>query len=97
MSKYDLLITGGRVLDPANELDEVCDIAISDGYIEKVQKEIDPSFGKSVEDWTGNWIIPGFIDTHVHVGGPRSELEWSRPGQLSARPLSAALAHRTTP
>ena len=72
MSKYDLLITGGRVLDPANDLDEVCDIAISDGYIEKVQKEIDPSFGKSVEDWTGNWIIPGFIDTHVHVGGPRS-------------------------
>ena len=49
MSKYDLLITGGRVLDPANELDEVCDIAISNGYIEKVQKEIDPSFGKSVE------------------------------------------------
>ena len=72
MPKYDLLIAGGTVLDPANSLETVADVAISDGLVDRVEPEIDRSLAAEVVDAAGLWVMPGMVDGHVHVGGERS-------------------------
>ena len=72
MPRYDLLIAGGTVLDPANSLEAVADVAISDGLVDRVEPEIDRSLAAEVMDADGLWVMPGMVDGHVHVGGERS-------------------------
>ncbi len=69
----DILITNGRVIDPANGIDEVTDLAISDGTIARVGK----GRGKAREtiDATGRIVCPGLIDVHVHCREPGHEEE----------------------
>ena len=57
---YDLAITGGRVLDPANLIDDVLNIAISNGQIVKVTRK--PVKANQVIDASGLVVVPGFID-----------------------------------
>lgn len=74
--QYDLLLRGGHVLDPRNNVDAVQDVAIRDGRIAAVAAEIDPGAAFKVIDVTGLYVTPGLIDLHVHVfagaGEPRS-------------------------
>ncbi len=72
MPRYDLLIVGGTVLDPANSIEAVADVAVSGGRVERVEAEIDRSMAAEVVDVRGCWVIPGMIDGHVHVGGERA-------------------------
>ena len=72
MPRYDLLIAGGAVLDPANSFESVADVAISDGRVERVEPEIDRSLAGEVVDAVGLWVMPGMVDGHVHVGGERA-------------------------
>ena len=72
MPKYDLLIAGGTVLDPANSFEAVADVAISDGRVDRVEPEIDRSMAAEVVDAAGLWVMPGMVDGHVHVGGERA-------------------------
>ena len=72
MPKYDLLIAGGSVLDPANSFEGVADVAISDGRVDRVEPEIDRSLAAEVVGADGSWVMPGMIDGHVHVGGERA-------------------------
>ena len=65
--KYDLLLKGGRVVDPAQEIDAMLDVAIRGGRIEKLAAGIDPSSAKEVRDVGGLLVTPGLIDLHVHV------------------------------
>lgn len=67
MANYDLLIRNGRVLDAESGLDEVADIGISNGKIERIDQDIDPAHASDSVDATNQWVIPGMIDTHVHV------------------------------
>ncbi|MBT7004417.1 MAG: hypothetical protein HOA06_06810, partial [Chloroflexi bacterium] len=67
MANYDLLIRNGRVLDAESGLDEVADIGISNGKIERIDQDIDPVHASDSVDATNQWVIPGMIDTHVHV------------------------------
>ena len=67
MPRYDCLLCGGRVLDPANALDGRYDIGILHGRIEAVEPRLDPAAADAVFDMTGKWVMPGHIDTHVHV------------------------------
>jgi hypothetical protein len=69
MAKYDLLLTGGTVLDPANGLEGVSDVGISAGRIERVAPDIDPLDADDTIDVSGKWVMPGQIDTHAHVAG----------------------------
>lgn len=64
--KYDLLIKGGHVIDPANGIDKIADIAVSKGVIAKVAAKIEEPAGKIVEA-KGLYVTPGFIDMHTHV------------------------------
>ncbi|HWQ34444.1 MAG TPA: amidohydrolase/deacetylase family metallohydrolase [Blastocatellia bacterium] len=65
--KYDLLLRGGHVIDPKNNLSERRDVAIAGGVIAAVEKNIDPATAARVVDVTGLYITPGLVDIHVHV------------------------------
>ncbi|WP_315705363.1 MULTISPECIES: amidohydrolase/deacetylase family metallohydrolase [unclassified Bradyrhizobium] len=66
-ASFDLLLRGGRVIDPASGIDGLKDVAIRDGRIAAVQSDILPSSAKDVVDVTGQLVLPGLIDTHAHV------------------------------
>jgi urease alpha subunit len=63
---HDLLITNGRVIDPANSIDAVLDVAVRWGKIVAVGERLDPSDAASVFDASGLIVAPGLIDAHVH-------------------------------
>jgi len=66
---YDVLLRGGHVIDPANEIDGVMDVAISGTNIAKVAAHIPPADAKKVVDVEGLYVTPGLIDLHGHVTG----------------------------
>jgi len=71
-----ILIEGGRVIDPANKMDEVLDVLIEDGRIAAVGP---PRSGRAaapldrVLDARGKVVCPGFVDLHVHLREPGRE------------------------
>lgn len=67
-----LLIQNGRVIDPASNLDAKSDVLIEDGKIKKVEKAIDESADRTI-DASGCFVMPGFIDLHVHLRDPGFE------------------------
>jgi hypothetical protein len=64
-----LLLTGGRVVDPRNGVDAVLDLAIEDGRIVEVGPALPARRAVRVLDLSGRVVIPGIIDTHVHLTG----------------------------
>jgi len=66
-AEYDLVIRGGRVLDAAQHLDRVADVAIHDGRIATIRPNIAPTAAKEVLDATGKLVMPGLIDIHTHL------------------------------
>ena len=62
----DLILTGGRVIDPANGRDEVADVAFTDGKVAAVGREL-PRGGAKTVDVSGKLVTPGLIDLHTHV------------------------------
>ena len=66
------IIKNGRVLDPANRLDKVCNILVEDGKIAKVGVDLSAA-GAEIIDATGKVVTPGFIDMHVHLREPGQE------------------------
>jgi N-acyl-D-aspartate/D-glutamate deacylase len=64
-NQHDLVITGGRVIDPETGLDAVRNIGIRNGSI--VAISTDPLQGKATIDVSGHVVAPGFIDCHVHT------------------------------
>ena len=67
-----LLIKNGHVLDPATETDEEIDIFIEDGKIAKRGKKLKCK-AERVIDAAGSYVMPGFIDLHVHLRDPGYE------------------------
>jgi dihydroorotase len=64
--QYDLLIKGGHLMDPKNNIDEPMDIAIKGDKIALVQKSIDSGLSTQVIDATGLYVCPGLVDIHTH-------------------------------
>lgn len=69
-----LLIKGGRIIDPANNVDAVKDILLQGGKIAQVAKSIKNSSAKAVEA-KGKVVAPGLIDMHAHLRQPGREDE----------------------
>lgn len=65
---YDLLIKNAVVVDPANEIHRRADIAIENGVIAAVEDELPASQSREILDFEGAHVLPGIIDTHVHLG-----------------------------
>jgi dihydroorotase len=76
---YDLLLKGGHVIDPANDIDGVTDVAIVGDKIAAVQQNIPPNQAGKVVDVSGLYVTPGLIDIHVHIGHGGAPLDWFAP------------------
>jgi len=64
---FDLLLRGGRVIDPASGRDGIADIGVADGRIAAVAASLPEAAAREVVDVTGKLVLPGLIDTHAHV------------------------------
>ena len=64
---YELLLQGGHVLDPKNNVNATMDVAIADGKVALVAPDIDPILARQVVDVSGFYVTPGLVDIHVHV------------------------------
>ena len=67
LARYDLLITGGDVLDPAAGFDGKFDVAIAGGRIAAIEPSIDPARADRVIDASGQIVTPGLVDLHTHI------------------------------
>ena len=68
-----ILITGGRIIDPAQGFDSVGDVLVSDGLIMSIEKSIEPPEGAQLVDANGMVVCPGFVDLHCHLRDPGLE------------------------
>ena len=64
---YSIVIKGGHIIDPKNNIDKVMDIAVKDGKIALIAENIDAKEGVQVVSAQGLYVTPGLIDIHVHV------------------------------
>jgi len=69
-----ILITGGRVMDPANHLDTVADVLLADDEVVKIGPNLEESAARRI-DAAGKIVSPGLIDLHVHFREPGDEEE----------------------
>lgn len=65
--RYEILLKGGHVIDPGNNIDAVMDVAVGAGKIAAVRPGINPAEAGTVVDVTGLYVTPGLIDGHVHL------------------------------
>ncbi|MGH7788530.1 MAG: dihydroorotase [Candidatus Binatia bacterium] len=68
-----LLISGGRVIDPANQRDGSFDVLVEDGRIARIAAPGEIAGADEQLDATGCWVVPGLIDMHVHLREPGYE------------------------
>lgn len=65
-AKYDLVLKGGRVIDPSRKLDAIRDVAIANGRIATVASNL-PGEAADTVDARGKLVVPGLIDIHTHA------------------------------
>ena len=82
--KLELLLKGGHVIDPANDIDTICDVGILDGRIARVEENIPIEVADRVID-VGNLVVtPGLLDIHVHAYHSRAHGPGMFVGNLNA-------------
>jgi dihydroorotase len=64
---YELLLRGGHLIDPRNEVSALRDVAIAKGKIVAVGESLDPEQADKVVDVSGLYVMPGIVDIHAHV------------------------------
>jgi dihydroorotase len=64
---FDLVLKGGRVIDPSQNIDRVADVAFTGGKVAKVGNDLAREGASEVRDVTGAIVSPGLIDLHTHV------------------------------
>src|SRR6201995_4165043 len=67
MMSFDLVLRGGRVVDPSQKLDAVTDVAFSGGKVAAVGHALKVNPGTEVRDVSDYVVTPGLIDLHTHV------------------------------
>ncbi len=99
-AKYDLIVKGGRVIDPSVRLDAIRDVAVSGGRIAAVEPSIAHDAAETL-DARGKLVVPGLLDIHTHCGrgptGPALVLQdgvtgWVDAGSKGADGISETIA-----
>jgi len=67
MFPFDLLIKNGLVVDPANDRQEVVDVGLANGRVAAVAPMLPDDSARAVYNAAGKLVLPGLVDTHVHV------------------------------
>jgi dihydroorotase len=73
----DILLRGGRVIDPARNFDASADVLLQGGKVARVEAGIAPAAGAWVIECGGQWVVPGLIDMHTHLREPGQEYKES--------------------
>ena len=68
-----LLIKGGRVIDPSQDIDNVADVYIKNGKIKEIAEDLDVPAKTEIVDASGKIVCPGLVDIHVHLREPGYE------------------------
>ncbi len=68
-----LLIKGGRIIDPSQQIDKIADLLIEDGRVKSIDDSRNASADAEIFDAGGLIVSPGFIDLHVHLREPGEE------------------------
>lgn len=87
---YDLVIAGGRVIDPESGLDALRNVGVRDGRIAAVTDA--PINGETIIDASGLVVAPGFIDLHVHGQNPEMYRLQARDGVTTSLELEVGTA-----
>jgi dihydroorotase (EC 3.5.2.3) len=69
----NLLIKGGRVIDPSQGIDDTLDVVVENGLVKEIGKGLATSAGAETIDASGKYVVPGLIDMHVHLRDPGLE------------------------
>lgn len=92
MSRYDLVLRGGWLVDPASHVSGPLDVAIEGGAIAEVAESIPGERAASLIDVSGKTVVPGIIDPHVHVsqwlGGAPGLRMMAKEGIITALDMS---------
>lgn len=84
--RYDLLLKGGHVIDPANRINRAMDVAVAGGRIAAVEPDIPASEAGKTVDVHGLYVTPGLVDIHVHIGYGGAPDNWYAPSARSHVP-----------
>ena len=91
-ARYDLILRGGRVIDPSARLDAIRDVAISGGRLAAIEAGITAEAVETM-DVRGRLVVPGLLDIHTHVartaGGPALVLQDGVTGWIDAGSFGA--------
>jgi len=69
----NLLIKGGRVIDPSQGIDDTLDVVVENGRVKELGKGLAAPAGAQTIDASGKYVVPGLIDMHVHLRDPGLE------------------------
>lgn len=69
----NLLIKGGRVIDPSQGIDDTLDLVVENGLVKEIGKSLSAPAGAETVDAAGKYVVPGLIDMHVHLRDPGLE------------------------
>jgi dihydroorotase len=64
---FDLILKGGRIVDPSQRLDAITDIGFAAGRVARIGPRLVAAPGTDVRDVAGYIVAPGLIDLHTHV------------------------------
>ncbi|MDQ2901487.1 MAG: amidohydrolase/deacetylase family metallohydrolase, partial [Acidobacteriota bacterium] len=82
--RYDLLLKGGHVIDPKNNVDAIRDVAIANARIAAVAQNIPADQARKVVDARSLYVTPGLVDIHIHAFAATMDREYT--GESSIRP-----------
>ena len=89
--QHDLLLKGGRLIDPKNNIDAPMDVAVRAGKVSAVAPNIDASTARRTLDVSGMVVTPGIVDLHVHVYyTPNVKDAWAGTTRFSRTRLASA-------
>ena len=69
----NILIKGGRIIDPSQGLDDLLDLIVENGLVREIGKGLAAPADIETIDATGKYVVPGLIDMHVHLRDPGLE------------------------
>ena len=66
-ARYDIVIQGGRVVDPSQRIDRIADVAIANGRIARLDANIAAAQAQTIIDARGKLVTAGLVDIHAHI------------------------------